>query len=126
MYNFLSNVFERGACASSLSRARPKKKAVRFLFGLRQEHDTQFFIYWPASYPGQFALTEIPEEAWWPGKNDKKSPTAAKKTGAPNENVVQNHLTIALLYVFSIKTVDVGIFLSPKNFSSVRISYLKV
>ena len=33
-----------------------------------------------------------------------------------------NHLNIALLNVFSIKTVDIGIFLSPKSFLSVRIS----
>ena len=35
-----------------------------------------------------------------------------EKPGAPDENIVQNHLNIALL----------GIFLSSKNFSSVRIS----
>ena len=43
-------------------------------------------------------------------------------TGAPNENIVQSHLNIALLNVFSIITVDIGIFLSPINFSSVQIS----
>ena len=45
-------------------------------------------------------------------------------SGAPNENIVQNHLNIALLnaLIFSIWTVDIGIFLSPKNISSVRIS----
>ena len=48
--------------------------------------------------------------------------TALHVSGAPNENIVQNHLNIALLKYFSIKTVDIGIFLSPKNFSSVRIS----
>ena len=37
--------------------------------------------------------------------------------GAPNENIVQKHLNIALLNVF----FSIGIFLSPKNFSSVRI-----
>ena len=42
--------------------------------------------------------------------------------GAPNENIVQNHLNIALYNVFGIETVDTGIFLSPKNFSSVGIS----
>ena len=42
--------------------------------------------------------------------------------GAPNENIVQNHLNIALLNVFKYLTVDIGIFLSPKNFPSVRIS----
>ena len=39
------------------------------------------------------------------------------ESGAPNENTVQDHLNIALLNV-----LDIGIFLSPKNFSSVRIS----
>ena len=41
---------------------------------------------------------------------------------APNENIAQNHLYVALLTYFSIKTVDIGIFLSSNNFSSVRIS----
>ena len=43
-------------------------------------------------------------------------------SGAPNENVVQIHLNIALLNVFLYLTVDMGIFLSPKIFLSVRIS----
>ena len=43
-------------------------------------------------------------------------------SGATNENIVQNHLNIALLKYFSNLKVDIGIFLSPKNFSSVRIS----
>ena len=43
-------------------------------------------------------------------------------TGAPNEDIVQNHLTWHCWTYFSIQTVDIGIFLSPKNFSSVRIS----
>ena len=43
-------------------------------------------------------------------------------TGAPNENIDQNHLKIALLNVVSIWTVEIGILLSPKKFSSVRIS----
>ena len=45
-------------------------------------------------------------------------------SGAPKENIVQNHLIIALLnaLIFSIWTVDIGIFLSPKNISSVPIS----
>ena len=37
-------------------------------------------------------------------------------SGAPNENIVHLNLNIALL------NVDTGIFLSPKNFSSGRIS----
>ena len=41
------------------------------------------------------------------------------EAGAPNENIVQNYLNIAFLNVF---WVDIGIFSSPKNFSSVRIS----
>ena len=44
------------------------------------------------------------------------------KTGAPNEDIVQNHLTWHCWTYFSIQTVDIGIFLSPKNFPSVRIS----
>ena len=38
------------------------------------------------------------------------------KSGAPSENIVQNHLNIALFNVFSIWRVDTGIFLSPKKF----------
>ena len=41
------------------------------------------------------------------------------EAGAPNENIVQNYWNIAFLNVF---WVDIGIFSSPKNFSSVRIS----
>ena len=40
-------------------------------------------------------------------------------SGAPNENIVQNRLNIALLNVIYFLN---GIFLFPKNFSSVRIS----
>ena len=43
-------------------------------------------------------------------------------SGAPNKDMVQNHLTKHCWAYFSIQTVDIGIFLSPKNFSSVRIS----
>ena len=43
-------------------------------------------------------------------------------SGAPNEDIVQNHLTYHCWTYFSIQTVDIGIFLSPKSFSSVRIS----
>ena len=43
-------------------------------------------------------------------------------SGAPNENIVQNHLNIALLSVFCLQTVDIGIFLSAKIFPSVQIS----
>ena len=41
--------------------------------------------------------------------------------GAPNENIVQKHLNIALLTYFRNKTVDIGILLSPKIFLSVQI-----
>ena len=37
--------------------------------------------------------------------------------GATNENIVKNHFKIAFLNVFQYLTVDIGIFLSPKNFS---------
>ena len=48
-------------------------------------------------------------------------------SGAPNENIVQNHLNKALLNVFQyLNGRYKGIFLSPRNFSSVRISQLKV
>ena len=43
-------------------------------------------------------------------------------SGAPNENIVQNHLNIVVLNVFYYLKVDKGIFWSPKDFSSVRIS----
>ena len=43
-------------------------------------------------------------------------------SGAPNENIVQNHLNIELLNVFYYLNGRYGIFLSPKNFPSVRIS----
>ena len=44
-------------------------------------------------------------------------------TGATNENIVRNHLNIALLKKsFIIQTVDIGTFLSPKRFTFVRIS----
>ena len=46
--------------------------------------------------------------------------TLREMSGAPIENIVQNHLNIALLNVFFFDRVDIGIFLSPKNFSSVR------
>ena len=45
-----------------------------------------------------------------------------KVPGAPNGNIVRSNFKIALLNVFTIKTVDIGIFLTPKIFSSVRIS----
>ena len=48
--------------------------------------------------------------------------SCAVSSGAPNEDVVQNHLTQHCWTYFSIQTVDIGIFLYPKNFSSVRIS----
>ena len=38
-------------------------------------------------------------------------------SGAPNENIVQNHLNIELLNVFYYLNGRYGIFLSPKNFS---------
>ena len=41
----------------------------------------------------------------------RRTIAGAELTGAPNKDIVQNHLT-----------VDIGIFLSPKNFLSVRIS----
>ena len=44
------------------------------------------------------------------------------RAGAPNENIVQNHLRRFVERFLLIQTVDIGIFLSPKNFSSVRIS----
>ena len=45
-----------------------------------------------------------------------------KVPGAPNGNIVRSNFKIALLNVFTIKTVDIEIFLTPKIFSSVRIS----
>ena len=60
--------------------------------------------------------TTLPVEG--PPNKKKKQP----KPGAPKENIVQIHLNIALLNVFWYLTVDMGIFFSPKNFSSVRIS----
>ena len=44
-------------------------------------------------------------------------------TEAPNANIVQNHLTLSIVKrILILKRSDIGIFLSPKNFSSVRIS----
>ena len=53
---------------------------------------------------------------------DPKNRQGEVNSGAPNENIFQNYLNIALLNVFWDLNVDMGIFLSPKNFSSVRIS----
>ena len=47
-------------------------------------------------------------------------------TGAPNENIVQNHLNIALLNLFWYLNVRYGQIFIPRNFPSVRISKLKV
>ena len=44
-------------------------------------------------------MQKCPETLQW-GKKWAKSQTKAQKTGAPNENTVQNHLNIALLNVF--------------------------
>ena len=43
--------------------------------------------------------------------------------GHPNENIVQNHLNIALLVVK--RYIYIRIFFSPNNSSPVRISLLK-
>ena len=45
---------------------------------------------------------------------------------APSENIVQNHLNIALLNVFYYFNSRFRHIFSPKNSSSVRISSLKV
>ena len=42
--------------------------------------------------------------------------------GAPNDNKVQNRLNIAGWTYFGILKVNIGIYLSPQNFLSVRIS----
>ena len=48
-------------------------------------------------------------------------------TGASNENIVQNHLNVALSNAFwYLNGTDISIFSSPTNFSSVLISQLKV
>ena len=47
---------------------------------------------------------------------------AVEWTGAPNDNIVQNHLNIALLNVFQYLNGRYRHILSPENFSSVRIS----
>ena len=52
------------------------------------------------------------------GKVKKWKLHVCNYSGAPNESIVQNHCWT----YFSIKTVDKGLFLFPKNFSSVRIS----
>ena len=51
---------------------------------------------------------------------------ALEYSGAPNEKIIQNHLNIALLNVFYYLNGRYKHILSPKNSSSVRISYLKV
>ena len=56
--------------------------------------------------------------ALWPISDQSYLLIIRYVTGAPNEDIVQNHCWA----YFSIQTVDIGIFLSPKNFSSVRIS----
>ena len=43
-------------------------------------------------------------------------------SGAPNENIVQNHLNIALLNVFKYLNGRYRHIFVPQNFSSVRIS----
>ena len=53
---------------------------------------------------------------YFKGQSEKTQWSVAYRTGAPNENIVQNQLNIALL------NVDIGIFLSPKIFSYGRIS----
>ena len=40
-----------------------------------------------------------------------------------NENIVQNYFRHSIVKRFLVLTVDIGVFLSLKNFSSVRISY---
>ena len=45
-----------------------------------------------------------------------------EQPGAPNENIVQNHLNIALLNVFLYLNGRYRHIFIPKNFSSVRIS----
>ena len=42
--------------------------------------------------------------------------------GAPNENIVQNHLNIALLNIFYHLNGRYRHIFTPKNFSSIRIS----
>ena len=46
------------------------------------------------------------------------------KKASPRDSRLSDILIADML--FSIQTVDIGIFLSPKNFSPVRISQLKV
>ena len=48
--------------------------------------------------------------------------TWAVISGAPNENIVQNHLNMALLNVFYYLNGRYKYIFSPENFSSVRIS----
>ena len=59
--------------------------------------------------------------ALWPISDQSYLLIIRYVTGAPNEDIVQNHLTKHCWAYFSIQTVDIGMFLSPKNFSSVRI-----
>ena len=44
------------------------------------------------------------------------------QTGAPNENIVQNHLNIALLKVFWYLNGKYRHIFNPKNLSFIRIS----
>ena len=46
-------------------------------------------------------------------------------TGAPKENILQNHLNVAFLNVFwYLNGTDISMLLSPKNFSFVRSDFL--
>ena len=56
------------------------------------------------------------------GKIDQPEAFIFIYTGAPNENIAQNHLNIELLNVFQYLNGRYRHIFSPKKFSSVRIS----
>ena len=72
-------------------------------------------------------FTSIASRLTLPKLNLATSITGLQDSGAPNNNIVQNHFykhsIVKHILVF---TIDIGIFLFPKIFSSVRISQLKV